>query len=162
MSLLFRTLAYGVLFVGLLLVYLPARLLSSSGIHRAAVPAAAQFGGIAMATAGALVVVWCVASFIRLGKGTPAPFDAPRLLVVRGPYQFVRNPMYTGAALALGGAALFYGSVALLGYTLLFLLVFHLFVIFYEEPTLRHTFGAAYEEYCRQVRRWWPMPRGAR
>jgi protein-S-isoprenylcysteine O-methyltransferase Ste14 len=64
--------------------------------------------------------------------------------------------MYSGAGLALAGAALFYRSLALLGYCALFLFVCHLFVLGYEEPTLRRTFGEAYETYCRHVRRWWP------
>jgi len=66
--------------------------------------------------------------------------------------------MYIGAGLALGGASLFYQSLPLLGYTAAFFLVTHLFVVLYEEPTLRHTFGTDYEAYCRQVRRWWPRP----
>jgi len=94
-----------------------------------------------------------------VGKGTPAPFDPPRRLVVRGPYRFVRNPMYIGAALALAGAALFYGSWPLLGYMGLFLLITHLFVRLYEEPVLRRLFGTEYEEYCRVVRRWRPSLR---
>jgi protein-S-isoprenylcysteine O-methyltransferase Ste14 len=65
--------------------------------------------------------------------------------------------MYIGAALALGGAALFYTSVLLLGYAGFFLLTTHLFVVFYEEPTLRRTFGVPqYEAYCSKVGRWRP------
>jgi len=66
--------------------------------------------------------------------------------------------MYLGAGLALGGAALFYQSLPLLGYTAGFFLVTHLFVVLYEEPALRRTFGTAYKSYCRQVRRWLPRP----
>jgi len=77
---------------------------------------------------------------------------------VRGPYQLVRNPMYLGAALALGGAALYYRSGLLLAYTCAFLLVTHWFVVAYEEPTLRRSFGEEYAAYCRRVRRWWPLP----
>ncbi len=106
MALVSRTLVYATLFVGFLLVWLPARVLSASGIHRPPTLAAPQIAGVAVTTIGALLVLWCVVSFIRLGKGTPAPFDAPRRLVVRGPYRFVRNPMYIGAALILAGAAL--------------------------------------------------------
>ena len=74
----------------------------------------------------------------------------------------VRNPMYLGAALALAGAALFYPSLALLAYAGLFLLATHLFVIWYEEPTLKRTFRGEYEAYCRRVRRWLPrLPRSA-
>lgn len=68
----------------------------------------------------------------------------------------VRNPMYIGAGLALAGAALFYESWALLGYCATFLFVTHLFVVVYEEPTLRASFGDPYVKYCQDVRRWWP------
>jgi protein-S-isoprenylcysteine O-methyltransferase Ste14 len=64
--------------------------------------------------------------------------------------------MYIGAGLALAGAVLFYESWLLLGYTGIFFLICHLFVMLYEEPTLRRAFGQEYEVYCRQVRRWWP------
>jgi protein-S-isoprenylcysteine O-methyltransferase Ste14 len=64
--------------------------------------------------------------------------------------------MYIGAVLALAGAALFYKSWSLLAYSGAFLLVAHLFVVTYEEPTLRRTFGPDYLAYCHQVRRWWP------
>jgi len=76
--------------------------------------------------------------------------------VIRVPYRFVRNPMYIGAGLALASAALFYESLPLLGYAGLFFLATHVFVVGYEEPTLRRTFGQEYEAYSRQVRRWWP------
>ena len=79
-----------------------------------------------------------------------------RKLVVRGPYRFLRNPMYVGAGLAVGGAALFFESIQLLAFVALFLLATHLFVLFYEEPTLKRTFGPEYESYCRRVHRWWP------
>ncbi|MGH9932458.1 MAG: methyltransferase [Pyrinomonadaceae bacterium] len=64
--------------------------------------------------------------------------------------------MYIGAGLALAGAALFYQSWRLLGYAGLFFLITHLFVVFYEEPVLRRTFGQEYEAYCGRIRRWWP------
>jgi protein-S-isoprenylcysteine O-methyltransferase Ste14 len=109
-----------------------------------------------VAAAGALLALWCVVTFVAIGKGTPAPFDPPRRLVVRGPYRFVRNPMYLGGALALAGAALFYQSLLLLAYGSIFLFAACLFVLFYEEPTLRRTFGADYEAYRRHVGRWLP------
>ena len=74
----------------------------------------------------------------------------------QGPYRFVRNPMYIGAGVALASAALFYESLPLLGYTCVFFLITHLFVMFYEEPTLRRTFGQDYESVCHKVGRWWP------
>jgi protein-S-isoprenylcysteine O-methyltransferase Ste14 len=76
--------------------------------------------------------------------------------VVRGPYRYVRNPMYVGAAIALAGAAFFYQTAALLAYAATFLVLMHMFVVLYEEPTLRRSFGNDYDAYCRRVGRWWP------
>lgn len=64
--------------------------------------------------------------------------------------------MYIGAALALGGAAIYYSSIALLGYTALFLIATHLFVVWYEEPILARLFGDEYRVYLSAVRRWMP------
>jgi len=156
MFVLFRTLTYATAFIGFILIYLPARLLAWSGIVRPAAMNAPQIVGMIIGGAGALVALSCVFTFAFIGKGTPAPFDPPRRLVIRGPYRFVRNPMYLGAGLALAGAALFYESLPLLAYVGLFILVTHLFVLGYEEPTLRRSFGPEYEAYCQHVRRWWP------
>jgi protein-S-isoprenylcysteine O-methyltransferase Ste14 len=152
----FRTIVYATLFIGFVLVYLPARVLSWAGMVRPAAIEWPQMAGTVTGSAGALVALWCIFTFVWKGRGTPAPFDPPRRLVMQGPYRLVRNPMYMGAALALAGAACFYKSAALLVYCGLFLLVTHLFVTRYEEPKLRRTFGADYEAYCNRVRRWWP------
>src|SRR6266581_2577268 len=151
-----RAVTYATLFVGFLLVFLPGRVLEWSGVRRPAALGITQVLGLAVVVLGAALALWCVLTFAFVGRGTPAPFDPPRRLVVRGPYRFVRNPMYTGAAVALAGAALFYRSFPLLGYVALFLLVCHLFVVVYEEPTLRRSLGAEYEDYSRRVRRWRP------
>src|SRR5215472_3747318 len=151
-----RAITYAVLFIGFVLVYLPARFLSWSGIVAPATTGAPQVTGMIMVTIGTAIALWCVFTFVFIGKGTPAPFDPPRKLVIRGPYCFVRNPMYIGAGMTLAGAALFYESLSLLIYTGLFFLITHLFVVLYEEPTLRRTFGTEYEEYLRRVRRWLP------
>jgi protein-S-isoprenylcysteine O-methyltransferase Ste14 len=161
MFVIFRAITYATLFIGFLLIYLPARVLASAGIVRPPQIAAPQIAGIIVASIGATLALWCIFTFATIGKGTPAPFDPPRRLVIRGPYRFVCNPMYVGAALALAGAALFYKSAPLLAYGGVFLLACHLFVITYEEPTLRRSFGADYEAYCRHVRRWWPAARKA-
>jgi protein-S-isoprenylcysteine O-methyltransferase Ste14 len=151
-----RAVTYAALFIGFVLVYLPGRLLSWTGIVRPASMEVPQVAGMVIGAAGAAVALWCIFTFATIGRGTPAPFDPPRRLVIRGPYRFVRNPMYIGAGLALASAALFYESLPLLGYAALFFLATHVFVVGYEEPTLRRTFGQDYEAYCRQVRRWWP------
>ena len=137
-------------------VYLPARFLSWSGIGRPAVIGAPRVAGIIMVTIGMAIALWCVFTFVFIGKGTPAPFDPPRKLVIRGPYRFVRNPMYIGAGMTLAGAALYYESLSIFIYTVLFFLITHLFVVLHEEPTLRRTFGDEYEDYRRRTKRWWP------
>ncbi|MEX2178508.1 MAG: methyltransferase [Gemmatimonadaceae bacterium] len=159
MFLLVRVATYAVLFIGLVLIYVPARLLSGSGIVRPALIEVAQVAGMGLGAAGAAIALWCIVTFAAIGKGTPAPFDPPRRLVVQGPYRFVRNPMYMGAGLALASAALFYESMTLLVYAGVFLIITHLFVVWYEEPALRRAFGQEYEVYCRHVSRWWPRLR---
>lgn len=156
-----RTVTYAVLFIALVLVFLPARVLSWSGIAAPGTTGILQLIGLVAGVGGAGVTLWCIATFAVVGRGTPAPFDPPRRLVMRGPYAFVRNPMYLGAALALAAAALYYGSAPLAGYTALFLLITHLFVVWYEEPALRRTFGSEYQDYCARVRRWRPSLRPA-
>jgi protein-S-isoprenylcysteine O-methyltransferase Ste14 len=157
-----RAITYAALFIGFVLVFVPARLLSWSGVSRPAAIGAWQVAGMLLAAAGAALALWCVLAFAALGRGTPAPFDAPRRLVVRGPYKLVRNPMYLGAAIALGGAALFYRSAILGAYAVVFLLLAEALVRWYEEPTLRGKFGADYDAYCAEVRRWRPRLRATR
>ena len=143
-----------VLLFGLVLIYVPVRLFS--GVVRPTGIGVFQVAGIVICAVGGAVALWCVSSFAFVGRGTPAPFAAPSRLVTRGPYRFVRNPMYIGAGLIFAGAAVFYASLALMEYTGLFFLASHLFVVLYEEPTLRRIFGAEYAAYCGRVRRWWP------
>lgn len=151
-----RAITYAALFIGFVLVYLPGRFLSWSGIIAPSTTGAPQVAGMIMVAIGTVIALWCVFTFVFVGKGTPAPFDPPRKLVVRGPYRFVRNPMYIGAGMTLVGAALYYQSLSIFIYAALFFLLTHLFVMLYEEPTLRRTFGHEYEAYCRRTTRSWP------
>ena len=156
MFVIIRTIIYATIFIGLVLIYVPARLLTWSGIVRLTVIELPQVAGMVVGIVGAVVALSCILTFVSTGKGTPAPFDPPRKLVIQGPYRFVRNPMYVGAIVSIAGAALFYQSLWLLGYTGILFLLSHCFVVFYEELTLRKTFGQEYETYCRQVNRWLP------
>jgi protein-S-isoprenylcysteine O-methyltransferase Ste14 len=151
-----RAVTYSTLFIGFLLLFLPSRVLAWSGIVQPPAIGARQITGVILGAFGPAVALWCIVTVVVVGRGPPAPFDPPRRLVVRGPYRFVRNPMYIGAGLALAGAALFYQSMALFTYGAVFLLATHVFVIAYEEPTLRRTFDGEYQAYCRQVPRWLP------
>jgi protein-S-isoprenylcysteine O-methyltransferase Ste14 len=161
MFILFRALIYATAFIGILLVGVPARLLVWTG---QAIPQSAgvpQAIGIGVTAVGALLVAWCIGMFVFVGRGTQAPFDPPRRLVIGGPYAIVRNPMYVGAVFAMSGAALYYGSWPLFTYAAVVLIVTHVFVVAYEEPTLRHTFGDEYSEYCQHVARWAPHVRSS-
>jgi len=105
---------------------------------------------------GGVVVVWCFWDFLTKGDGTPAPFDPPKELVVSGLYNYVRNPMYIGVLLMLVAHFLWFGYWSLLIYTGFFFLAFHLFVLNYEEPTLKKKFGRSYTNYMKRVPRWIP------
>ena len=119
--LLVRATTYSALFIGLLLLVLPARILSSTGVVRPPAVGPYEIAGMLLGAGGAALASACIVTFVFVGRGTPAPFDPPRRLVIRGPYRFLRNPMYLGAGLALLGAAVSYRSVPLLGYAVAFL-----------------------------------------
>ena len=118
------------------------------------------FGLIPLAI-GAAIAVFCFVHFVGRGRGTPAPFDAPRRLVVTGPYRYVRNPMYVGTGLFLVGCAILFWefSSTLFWYAIAIAVAVNLFILLYEEPTLRRRFNGDYREYCRNVRRWIPRTR---
>jgi len=118
--------------------------------------------GILLAAMGGVLTLACVGVFIVRGHGTPAPFDAPREFVAAGPYKYARNPMYVGALTLLTGLGLYLHSVSIVLLCLALFLFVHLFVLFYEEPTLRRQFGATYQKYCEAVPRWIPSVSGAR
>jgi protein-S-isoprenylcysteine O-methyltransferase Ste14 len=155
-SLIIRTLVWSSLFIAFVIVFIPAQIVARSGLTSPVSLGAAQYAGSILVVVGAGIAIWCIATFAVIGRGTPAPFDPPRRLVSRGPYAYVRNPMYIGAGVAMLGSALFYHSRAIALYTLVLWGVVHAFVLFYEEPTLRASFGDEYADYMKRVRRWLP------
>jgi len=117
--------------------------------------------GFVLAVVGGALALWCLGAFALMGKGTPAPFDAPREVVVAGPYRYVRNPMYLGAVAILLGTGLMLRSPSTVAVALLFMVLAHLFVVYYEEPTLEGQFGDSYRRYRKSVNRWLPgLPQG--
>ncbi|HEV3042047.1 MAG TPA: isoprenylcysteine carboxylmethyltransferase family protein [Candidatus Angelobacter sp.] len=115
--------------------------------------------GVIMMVAGLPVLLDSFARFALQGLGTPAPVAPPAHLVVTGLYRYVRNPMYVSGVLIIAGQGLFFGNLGVLTYVLVVWLIFHLFVLFYEEPVLRGKFGAEYDEFRANVRRWVPRLR---
>ena len=149
---LIRTVIFTVLAPGTVTIYVPYRLLPGGDFDLGA----GRYAGIPLIAFGAAVYLWCAWNFAWVGLGTPAPIDPPKKLVARGLYRYVRNPMYVGVLSILLGESLFFESLRVLGFALFALVASHLFVICYEEPTLRRKFGADYEDYCRTVPRWIP------
>jgi protein-S-isoprenylcysteine O-methyltransferase Ste14 len=119
-------------------------------------PGPARYVGLAPLVAGLTVIGRCFADFVRRGRGTPAPYDPPRELVVAGLYRYVRNPQYVGVVLVFLGEALLTGMVVLFGYAALMAIGYYLFVRYYEEPTLGRLFGEPYARYRQAVPRWLP------
>ncbi len=115
-----------------------------------------QVPGLVIAIFGAAVALWCIGTFALVGRGTPAPFDAPREFVAVGPYRYVRNPMYLGAAAVILGAGLMHRSPSAVAVALFFVALAHVFVRLYEEPTLEQRFGESYLRYKTSVNRWLP------
>lgn len=150
-----KTLAFTAVAPGLVAVVIPMFVLPHAPLHTLRFDLNTGFG-TALVLAGSALYAWCAGRFVFEGKGTPAPFDPPKQLVVGGPYRMVRNPMYLGGALVLLGEALCFRSFWHLAYAGLFVLLSHIRVVLWEEPALRRAFGAAYDDYCHQVPRWLP------
>ena len=105
---------------------------------------------------GIIILFWCIRDFFVAGKGTLAPWDPPKELVIIGLYKYVRNPMYIGVLFIAGGWGLLLGSLALDVYTALLASAFHVRVVLKEEPSLRRQFGKTWEVYASNVNRWLP------
>src|ERR1039458_9192126 len=112
--------------------------------------------GVLTILLGAAIYFRCAWEFAVRGLGTPAPIAPTKFLVVTALHRYVRNPMYIGVALAIAGQAALFRRLHVVEYAAVMLLIAHVFVILYEEPTLRRQFGESYEEYRRSVPRWIP------
>jgi protein-S-isoprenylcysteine O-methyltransferase Ste14 len=122
------------------------------------VSAVRMVGGV-LIVLGVVALVECFARFAFQGRGTPAPVAPTETLVVSGLYRYVRNPMYIAVVSIIVGQAMLLGSSSLLGYAAIVWLMFHLFVLAYEEPTMRRSHGDSYAAYRANVRRWLPRIR---
>jgi protein-S-isoprenylcysteine O-methyltransferase Ste14 len=154
MSPFIRTLIFTIMVPGLWTVVMPYWLLPRG--TRPDLHGAGAAGLLFIAGGIALYFACAFWGFAMRGKGTPAPIDPPKKLVVEGPYRIVRNPMYWSVVSVLLGEALIFHSLALVELAVALFSGANLFVLFYEEPVLRRKFGAEYEDYCRRVPRWLP------
>jgi len=150
---LYKSLLYLIFEAGLFALYVPLTWLRTGWRIETGV---FSFLAIPLWLIGSLTVLWCFWAFTFKGHGTPDPADPPKELVVTGPYRYVRNPIYVGVVFIFLGHFLWFGYWALLIYPALALIGVHLFVVLYEEPTLKKKFGASYEAYLKSVPRWIP------
>jgi protein-S-isoprenylcysteine O-methyltransferase Ste14 len=148
-----KSLLFLIVAPGMVAVYIPLALLRTGPHVETGIFAYLAFP---LWLTGAIILLWSFWNFLIEGRGTPAPIEPPKDLVATGFYRYVRNPMYAGVLLILIGHFLWFGFWYLLAYTALAFIATHLFVILYEEPTLKRKFGAAYEAYLKRVPRWIP------
>src|SRR5262245_40594271 len=154
MLLALRSALFVFLLPGTVAVYVPYGILRANAHWTWPEPTLGALAPVALTLLGAGVLLRCVWDFFAAGRGTLAPIDPPKELVVRGLYRFTRNPMYNGVLAALLGEAWLFGSRALLEYAGFVWVVFHLWVVSYEEPALESKFGDSYRSYRRAVPRW--------
>ncbi len=154
MSLAIRNLFFTIVVPGSGAVWIPWWILTRGD----EAPEPVAWPAVALIAAGAVLYLWCLWLFATVGRGTPAPWDAPRRVVAVGPFRWVRNPIYIAALLVVVGEAWLFLSLPLLVYAGAAAIFFHLLVIGYEEPTLHRRFGETYAEYRRTVPRWIPRP----
>jgi protein-S-isoprenylcysteine O-methyltransferase Ste14 len=150
-------------FPGVMAVVIPALVLLTVGRGGGIdLPPAARVtalvAGLLLVVAGLAMFCWTVSLFARHGEGTLSPLDAPRQLVVVGPYRHVRNPMYAAVFAVQIGEALTLQSWTLLVWFLCFAAFVAIFVPRKEEHWLVDQFGAQYEDYRAHVPRWIPRP----
>ena len=155
MWLVVRSLLWTVLLPGFFAGYVPWRYF---GLNRVQLEVSnpGHVLGLSCIALGAVLLGACIVEFARSGRGTLSPVDPPRHLVIRGLYRYVRNPMYLSVTIIVLGEVLVTRSSALFVYWAIWFSSANLFVMGYEEPTLRRTFGASYDEYSRRVGRWIP------
>lgn len=156
MALLLKNLLFTVVVAGTVAVYVPLLITRHGPLAPPVVRAAAML----LFLGGGAIYAWCVQDFAVSGRGTPAPINAPKRLLVRGLYRITRNPMYLGILMVLLGWVVSYPSTALAVYALAVGACFHLFVVLYEEPHLSRQFGPDYDLYRARVGRW--LPRAGR
>lgn len=154
-----RTLLFTILVPGAELVLIPL-VVVLLGLGPRLELGPARYAGLVPLLVGLGVILRCFVDFIYQGRGTPAPYDPPRALVVAGLYRYVRNPQYLGVMLIILGEALLTEMAILFGYFALMAVGYHLFVRYYEEPTLGRLFGGSYARYREAVPRWIPRRPG--
>jgi protein-S-isoprenylcysteine O-methyltransferase Ste14 len=112
--------------------------------------------GLMLVLSGLVIMGFTISSFIRIGRGTLAPWSPTKKLVITGLYRYVRNPMILGVLTVLLGEAFSLLSKNILIWAMSFFIINTIYFIIYEEPNLEERFGDEYREYKKYVSRWLP------
>lgn len=153
-----------ILLPGTVLVFIPAAIIvSTKNSHFSAKLAAPDqtlfWLALLSASLGLMLSIRALTLFLKVGQGTPAPWDPPKKLVVRGPYRYVRNPMISGALLMLLAEAMLLQSWPIAIWLVLFFIGNSVYFPLVEEKGLEKRFGDDYREYKANVPRWIPRLR---
>ena len=153
-QLILEAIFFTLLLPGTVTVWVPSVILKEAG--SVGLPPFTFLAGITFITglAGMVILLYCIWEFAFYGKGTLAPVDPPKVLVVHGFYKYTRNPMYLSVLCVLISEALFFSNGSILIYAVFVFLFFYLFVVLYEEPHLKKEFAEEYENYISKVPRW--------
>jgi len=116
--------------------------------------------GVILVIIGLLLFAQSVILFVKVGKGTLAPWDPTKKLVVKSLYRYVRNPMILGVLIILLAESLLFSSTILLVWAMTFFLINHIYFVSKEEPDLIKRFGVEFTEYLQNVPRWLPRIKG--
>lgn len=157
-SQLLRTIAQLAVFWLLFLAALPLGIawLEARWQLGAAWPVPVRVVGLPLLLVASALGIWAAVAMSTTGDGTPLPSATARKLVVAGPYRFVRNPMALAGIAQAAGVGLMLGSWLVIAYALCGSAYWNWLVRPLEEAELEVRLGAAYREYRRRVRCWWP------
>lgn len=153
-----------ILLPGTALILIPGMILwLTAGSEWAATPVSYRDGAFWLALLpfmpGLALAMWTGRLFVTVGEGTPAPWDPPKKLVVRGPYRHVRNPMISSVLIMLLAEAVLFRSWPILGWLILFFAMNAMYFPLSEEKGMERRFGDDYRRYKQHVPRWIPRRR---
>ena len=115
--------------------------------------------GLIIMCIGLYIMTMTISTFIRIGKGTLAPWSPTQKLIIDGMYRYVRNPMIIGVMTVLIGESIAIKSINIFIWVVIFFIINNIFFVLYEEPNLENKFGDEYREYKKNAPRWIPRLR---
>jgi protein-S-isoprenylcysteine O-methyltransferase Ste14 len=149
-----KNIIFAILVPGTVAVYVPYFIFRSSDALQWPGISLLSISGMIIGGIGIALLLHCIITFAVQGKGTPAPIDPPKSLVIYGAYRYTRNPMYLSVLIILLSWAIVFKSIPVFIYAGIVFVCFHFFVQLFEEPSLRKKFGKPYQDYYNSIPRW--------